>query len=76
MIKKNVIGGTCLMGNDHDEFNMEILSVSKAIGHPSDHIFWVAAKQRLHTHFKLNSVEGPIGKGDILLIYATLSACH
>lgn len=53
MIKKNVIGGTCLMGSDDDEFNMEILSVSKAIGHPSDHIFWVAAKQRLHTHFKL-----------------------
>ena len=40
-----------LDGNDDDEFNVEILSVSKAMGHAHDHIFWVADKYNLYAQF-------------------------
>lgn len=40
-----------LDGNDDDEFNMEILSVSNAMRHSHDHIIWVADNYNLYTQF-------------------------
>lgn len=40
-----------LDGNDDDEFNIEILSVNKAMRYSHDHIFWVTDNYNLYTQF-------------------------
>ena len=49
--KKNIGRSTCLMEMMMMNSTWRFLSVSKAMGHAHNHIFWVADKYNLYTQF-------------------------